>query len=256
MGRYGRTIPDIQLRLLGCHQGEQDNRNKIYEIKNLALFTRVAKDLTKTDLVGNSTSYTENGAITTIELRNPDTDAGFYALRHTDPTSGSNETFKLSVRTSAGNVTIPEKAGSLQLNGNYAKILVTDFKFGDELLIYSTAEILTYGIFDKKPTLVLWVFNGEDGEFLMANARQGKVTSCNKSEVVFTKSKHALVVNFKKQHGRTAIELDNGIRVLILDRDAAHRFWVPGLTNDPRVPVDQTGAFLIIGRYSVGNELT
>jgi hypothetical protein len=49
--------------------------SKYYEIESLALFTRVAKDLTKTNIVGNSTSYSDNEAITTIELRNPDTDA-------------------------------------------------------------------------------------------------------------------------------------------------------------------------------------
>lgn len=129
--------------------------NKFYEMKNLALFTRVAHDLTKTDLVGNSTSYTDTDGITTIELRNPDTDAGFYAIRSTDPTADDDFSTTINMATSTGNVTVPQYGGSLGLQAHYAKILVTDFKFGDVNLVYSTAEVLSYAFFDKKPSLVL-----------------------------------------------------------------------------------------------------
>ncbi|KAL2847768.1 glycoside hydrolase superfamily [Aspergillus pseudoustus] len=213
---------------------------KYYEIKSLALFTRSAQDLTKTDLVGNSTSYTDNEAITTIELRNPDTDAGFYAIRHTDPTSNDEQQFKLSIRTSTGNYTVPTVGnGTITLNGHVAKVLVTDFSFGGNNLIYSTAEVLTYGIFDKEPTLALWVPNGEGGEFFIQDARNGKVAAGDQSRVKFSKSREGLVVNFREQKGITVIELDGNIRVVVLDRDTAHLFWAPALINDPRVPADQ-----------------
>ncbi|KAL3483498.1 glycoside hydrolase superfamily [Aspergillus germanicus] len=223
---------------------------KYYEIKSLALFTRSAKDLTKTDLVGNSTSYTDNDAVTTIELRNPDTDAGFYAVRHTDPTSNDEQTFRLSVRTSAGNFTLPTMGdGTISLNGHIQKILVTDFPFGDRNLIYSTAEVLTFGIFDKEPTLALWVPNGEDGEFFVQGARSGKVVAGERSEVKFSRSQKGLIVNFKKQQGMTVTVLDENVRIIVMDRDTAHLFWAPALTNDPRVPANQVA--FVQGPYLV-----
>lgn len=103
---------------------------KFNELKTLRLFTRVARDLAKTDLVANTTSLTNNEAITVIVLKNPDTNSGFYYLRHTDPTSSSEESFKLTFSASAGNFTIPKEGGELELNGNYAKILVTDLNSG------------------------------------------------------------------------------------------------------------------------------
>ncbi|KAL4887612.1 glycoside hydrolase superfamily [Aspergillus karnatakaensis] len=215
--------------------------SKYYEIKSLALFTRAAKDLTKTDIVGNSTSYSDNDAIITIELRNPDTDAGFYAIRHTDPTSNDKQFLRLSIRTSAGNFTVPTVSGNNQmsLNGHVQKLIVTDFQFGDKNLVYSTAEVLTYAMFDSKPTLVLWVFNGEGGEFFIEGARSGKVEAGDRSKVKFVRAKKGLIVNFEDQQGRTVIATSNGARVILLDRDSAHLFWVPTLSNDPTVPVDQ-----------------
>lgn len=217
---------------------------KYYELKSLALFTRAARDLAKTDIVGNSTEYADNERITTVELRNPDTGAGFYALRHTDPTSETAETFRLSVRTAAGEFRVPEHGGSIALTGHFAKILVADFAFGGAVLTYSTTEVLTYGIFDggRRPTLVLWVFNGEGGEFLVAGATSGKVVSPGDAgDVKIVTTATGVAVNFRDHRGQLVVELDNGVRVLVLDRDAAHSFWAPALTSDPRVPEDQVG---------------
>ncbi|KAL4931622.1 glycoside hydrolase family 35 protein [Aspergillus undulatus] len=215
--------------------------SKYYEIKSLALFTRAAKDLTKTDIVGNSTSYSDNVAITIIELGNPDTDAGFYAIRHTDPTSDDEQSLRLWIRTSVGNFTVPIVSGNnrMTLSGHVAKILLTDFRFGGHNLVYSTAEVLTYGIFDTEPTVALWVFNGEGGEFYIDGAESGKTVAGDDPKIQFIQSGKGLAVNFREQEGLTVVETDNGARVLLMDRDRAHLFWAPPLTNDPTVPVDQ-----------------
>jgi beta-galactosidase len=237
---YGYSAAIAENRAIGA---------KFYEIKSLALFTRSATDLTKTDLVGNSTLYTNNEAVTTIELRNPDTEAGFYAIRHTDPTSNDEQTFKLSVRTSVGNFTLPTlEHGTIGLNGHIQKILVTDFRFDNRNLTYSTAEVLTYGIFDKEPTLALWVPNGEGGEFFVQGAKSGKVVAGGKAEVKFSRSREGLIVNFKEQQGMTVLMLDDDARVIVMDRDTVHLFWAPVLTSDPRVPANQVGEYNRIRR--------
>ncbi|RDW70923.1 glycoside hydrolase family 35 protein [Aspergillus mulundensis] len=250
---YGYSAAIAENRTIG---------SKYYEIKSLALFTRAAKDLTKTDIVGNSTSYTDNEAITTIELRNPDTDAGFYAIRHTDPTSSDEQSLRLSVRTSAGNFTVPIVSGNdkMSLNGHVAKILVTDFNYGRMNLVYSTAEVLTYGIFDSQPILVLWVFNGEGGEFFIEGATSGKVVGGDASKVQFVKPEKGLIANFKDQTGMTVVTTNEGARVLLMDRDTAHLFWVPALTTDPTVPVDQVafvqGPHLVRGAQLEGSVIS
>lgn len=64
------------------------------------------------------------------------------------------------------------------MDGHQSKILGTDFAFGNETLSYSTAEILTYAVFDGVPTLALWVPTGESGEFSVKGANSGTVKRC------------------------------------------------------------------------------
>lgn len=90
---YDYSSPITETRAIG---------NKYYETKLLTLFTRAVKDLAKTDRVGNGTGYTDNPAISTAELRNSDTGAGFYVTIHTHSPSDSLEKFRLKVNTSIG----------------------------------------------------------------------------------------------------------------------------------------------------------
>lgn len=217
--------------------------SKYYETKLLSLFTRSARDLTMTDLIGNGTQYTNNTAVKAYELRNPTTNAGFYVTLHEDSTVGTNEAFNLRVNTSAGNLIVPRLGGSIRLNGHQAKIIVTDFTFGSETLLYSTAEVLTYAVIDKKPTLVLWVPTGESGEFAVKGAKSGSVVSkCQSCPAInFHQQGGNLIVGFTQSQGMSVVQIDNDIRVVLLDRTAAYKFWAPALTEDPLVPEDEAG---------------
>lgn len=75
---------------------------KFYETKLLALFTRSAPDLTVTDLIGNGTQYTTNAAVKAYEIRNPNTNTGFYVTIHSNSSLSTTQTFQLDVNTSAG----------------------------------------------------------------------------------------------------------------------------------------------------------
>lgn len=216
--------------------------SKYYETKLLALFTRSAEDLTMTELIGNGTQYTDNAAVRAYELRNPETNAGFYATFHLNTSISTNEAFHLKVNTSIGALNIPRHGGKLRLNGHQSKIIVTDFTFGSNKLIYSTAEVLTYSILDKTPTLALWVPTGEPGEFSIKGAKKGTVKQCDGcSGVKFWKEDGGLTVAFTQSSGMSVLEIDNDIRVVLLDRTAAYKFWAPALTNDPLVPETENG---------------
>lgn len=224
---------------------------KYYETKNLALFTRVAEDLAVTQLKGNGTQYTGNTMITTNELRNPVTNAGFYITRHANSSISTLESFKLKVSTSLGNLTIPQKGGHIVLNGRQSKIVVTDFTFGSEKLVYSTAEVLTYAIFDSNSTLVLWVPTGESGEFYIKGAKSGKVSSCRGcSNTGFHPDYNGLLVTFTQNKGMTVMMIGN-IRVVILDRTYAYPFWAPTLSADPLVTTHET--VFVQGPYLIRN---
>ncbi|RAL05492.1 glycoside hydrolase family 35 protein [Aspergillus ibericus CBS 121593] len=225
--------------------------SKYYETKLLSLFTRSARDLTVTDLVGNGTQYTNNTAVSAYELRNPTTNAGFYVTLHKDSTVGTNVAFSLRVNTSVGALTIPRLGGTIRLNGHQSKIIVTDYTFGSETLLYSTAEVLTHAVIDDKPTLVLWVPTGESGEFAVKGVKKGSVVSkCQGcSDINFHQESGSLIVGFTQSEGVSIVQLDDEIRVVLLDRTAAYNFWAPALTEDPLVPENE--AVLIQGPYLV-----
>jgi len=219
---------------------------KFYETKLLALFTRVAHDLTATDRISNDNSLSTNPAILVTQLRNPFTNGAFYSTIHATSSSGTLESFQLHVNTSAGLLTVPQKGGSIVLNGHQSKILVTDFTFGLGHLIYSTAEVLTYVINDGVPTLVLWVPTGESGEFYLQGASAGKVAKCTGcSGVTFTAADKGLIVAFTQSTGMAVFDLTwyslFNLKVVVMDRSYAYKTWVPTLTADPFAPENKTG---------------
>jgi hypothetical protein len=217
---------------------------KYYETKLLALFTRVAHDLTVTDLIGNGTQYTTNAAVKAYEIRNPNTHAGFYVTIHSNSSLATSETFQLHVDTSEGSLSVPRHGGVIGLDGHQSKIIVTDFAFGRETLLYSTAEVLTYAILDGIPTLALWVPTGESGEFSVKGAKYGSVKRCQGcSGVGFYPENGGVTVTFTQGAGMSVVELDSGSRILLLDRTFAYLFWAPSLGNDPATPEDESSKF-------------
>ena len=213
--------------------------DKFYEIKNLGLFTRVAHELTVTDRVGTGTGYTNNTNLFTTELRNPETGAGFYVIRHVETASASEEWFALKVKTSIGEFYVPKISSAVVLSGHEGKILVADFHFGNNTLYYATAEVLTYSIIDGKSILVLWTPSGRSGEFFLKGAKSGTISSGQ--AVTIVSNENGIIVGYAQKEGMTVLDFDNGVRVVLVDRKTAYKAWVPGLTNDPKVPVDQTG---------------
>ncbi|KAK3297117.1 glycoside hydrolase superfamily [Chaetomium fimeti] len=225
--------------------------DKYYEIKNLGLFTRVADELALTERVGTGTEYTNNTKLFTTELRNPETGAGFYAIRHAETASASEEWFALKVNTSIGEFFVPKISGAVVLSGHEGKMLLADFHFGNHTLYYSTAEVLTYSIIDGRPVLVLWTPTGRTGEFYLRGAKEGAIASG--PSVTISTSEHGIIVGYSQKEEMTVIDFDNGVRVVVVDRKTAYKIWAPALTNDPKVPVDQTA--LVVGPYLVRTAL-
>lgn len=75
----------------------------------LGSFLTAATDFSKTWITGSSnSSYTNiTGVIQVDELRNPDTQAGFYVVRHANSSSVNTTAFALTLSVWNGNVTVP-----------------------------------------------------------------------------------------------------------------------------------------------------
>jgi hypothetical protein len=218
--------------------------SKYYETKLLSMFTRAAHDLAYTHRLGNNTDYTTNEALTTAELRNPDTKGAFYVIMHEDTTSGTTETFKLHIDTSEGELTVPQFGKDIKIDGHQAKILVTDFTFGNKTLLYSTAEVVSFAVIDGQEVLALWLPEGESGEFSVKGDSSAELFSSGSEDdhgsVEINEADSGIVVSYVQSAGMNIVQLSDGTRILLMDREAAYRFWAPITSNDPFAPVDET----------------
>lgn len=237
---YDYSSPVSENRVIG---------DKYYETKLLTMFTRVAKDLAHTDSLWSGPGLASSAAINTSALYNDETGAGFYVVMHGASTSSAVDTFSLAVNTSSGALTVPQYGGAITINGHQAKILPTDFKFGSKNLLYSTAEVLTYSVIDGKEVLAVWVPTGEAGELVIEGVSSAKLakssssnsTSASTTTVTIVPGNSSVAINFAQTSGQTIVDLADGSRVVILDRNAAYLFWAPSLGNDPKYPENSTG---------------
>jgi hypothetical protein len=138
-------------------------------------------------------------------------------------------------------VIIPRYGTNIVLNGHQSKILVTDFSVGSKKILYSTVEVLTYAVIDSMETLVLWAPTGESGEFSVKDATSATVISGRGSaNVNFYKGSGEVTVSFTQKGDMSVLMFSNGLRVVIVDRTTAYRFWAPTLTANPFAPANQT----------------
>jgi hypothetical protein len=196
---------------------------------------------------GNAVSTQD---IWTWVLRNPNTTAGFYVTQHSKSSSRAVTDFSINLRTSLGPITVP----NVQLDGRQSKIVVTDYHFGKNTLLYSSVDVLTYGLFDPKSVLVLYLEAGQVGEF----AFPGNVSIKSYGNMNVTASR--VKVNgtasytkfvYKQSASKTVVQLSNGVLMYLLDVSTAWSFWAPPTTSNPNVAADKQ--IFAIGPYLVRN---
>ena len=224
---------------------------KFKQTKLVGLFTRNSQDLRKTVMESNGTGNAVSSTdIYSWVLRNPDNGAGFYTLQHSASNSRAVTSFDAHLNTSFGVVNV----ANVQLNGRQSKILTTDYHFGDTTLLYSSADVLTYGIFDTKPVLVLYLQAGQVGEFAFPTSQNGKVVhgtvkvtessgKGDKSSRTFTR------FTYTQTSGTSIITFTSGVKIYLLDTETAWNFFAPPTTIDPNVSPDEQ--IFVIGPYNV-----
>ncbi|KAF2186572.1 glycoside hydrolase family 35 protein [Zopfia rhizophila CBS 207.26] len=221
--------------------------DKFKQFKLIALFTRVSNGLQKTVMESNGTgNAVDKPAIWTWVLRNPDTQGGFYLAENNNTRSRAVTDFTMTVNTSAGKISIP----NMQLSGRQSRWVVTDYPIGNETLLYSSAEVLTYGTFDR-PVVVFYLKGGQTGEFAFRSLQQNSTfkTYGAQSDFKSTQGNGTTKFVYKQGKGATIVQFSNGVLAYLLDIPTAYTFFAPATTSNPSILPDQQ--IFVLGPYLV-----
>src|SRR4029079_12641311 len=102
---------------------------------------------------------------------NPDTQTHVYVATHNPSSATTSDAFSFPISTPDGAYT-----ASLVLNGQDAKILVANFNFGGQHLVYSTSELQTVLRQGSTDLLLLYGRTSEPGRTVLRYASQPTVT--------------------------------------------------------------------------------
>lgn len=208
-------------------------RDKFHENKLIANFATVSTALHTTvpQNAGKAAgAFTGNAALkTTQTLDVVGNKTGFYTVRHTDASSFDTQTYKLTVPTSAGTLTIPALGGSLSLTGKDSKIHVVDYTAGSTHILYSSAEIMTWATIDGRDVIVLYGEAGELHETAIAftgSAPSMKITSSVPSGDIKQETISSGVTALQYTiRGQSVVQVGSALLYLV-DRENAYQFWV------------------------------
>ncbi|OHE96603.1 glycosyl hydrolase family 35 [Colletotrichum orchidophilum] len=199
-------------------------REKYSELKLEAQFLKVSPAyLTTTP--GNLTVgvYSATPDITVTPLLG-NGNGSFFVVRHSNYSSLATTDYTLRLPTSQGTITIPQSRDLLQLTRRDSKFVVTDYPVGETILLYSTAEILTWKHFKNQTVLVVYSGLGETHEIAIKSTVTPFLiegTSVDHNYVNKT-----LLLAWETSSTRRVVKVDNLV-IYILDRNSAYNYWVP-----------------------------
>lgn len=223
-------------------------RDKFKQYKLLSLFTRVSKGLHNTYMESNGTANAvDNAAIWTWVLKSRDTEGRFYLAENNNTRTRIVSDFSIDVKTSAGDVTIPK----MQLKGRQSRWVVTDYALGNETLLFSSAEILTYGVFDRS-VVVFYLKEGQTGDFAFKTQTNITFSSTGaKSDIAgaSTNGTGSARFTYTQSKGASVVQFSNGVLAFFLDIPTAWTFFAAATTKDPRVSADKQ--IFVLGPYLI-----
>jgi hypothetical protein len=160
--------------------------------------------------------------------------------------SRASITFSAYLNTSEGNITVP----NINLNGRQSKILVTDYTFGNHALLYSSADILTWGTFGKVDVIAFYLEEGQVGQFAIKNSPFNTTfTSFGPTAYTTTISNSTRTFTYTQESGQTVLQ-SVGLIIYLLDVPTAWKFWAPSTTTtNPDVQPNEQ--IFVLGPYLV-----
>ncbi|KAI9871392.1 MAG: hypothetical protein M1830_002959 [Pleopsidium flavum] len=225
-------------------------REKYSELKLEANFLRASGSAYLTAVPGNVTngSYVNTDALAITPLIGNKTN--FYIVRHAAYNSQASTNYKLTVPTSAGNISIPQLSPTLTLNGRDSKIHVTDYNIGGVSVLYSSAEIFTWKTFGARKVLVLYGGPNETHEIAFSDCKHYEVIEG--AGLTVQAKNGALLINWAVTPDRKVIEIEENLFVYILDRNDAYNYWVldiPGQSPADNYTVPTASSVIVKAGY-------
>lgn len=226
------------------------DREKYSEAKLLATSLQSSPAyLTATPGNGTNGTYGAPNTITVTPLNDKESGTAFYVIRHADYQTLDTTTYKLTVPSSAGTVTIPQLSGSLSLHGRDSKIHVVDYDLGGSKLLYSSAEVFTWEKYASSTVLVVYTGPGETHE--MAFSTSKKPVIVEGSGITVGSKKGAAVLNFETSTTRRVVQVGN-VLVYIVDRNSAYNYWALKISGGNTYAIVKAGYLLRTASLSYG----
>ncbi|SJL18215.1 uncharacterized protein ARMOST_21793 [Armillaria ostoyae] len=196
-------------------------------LKGRGLFVRSPPEFYKTDWIADSStglSILSSGAVFATYLLNPDTQAGFYIVRHNDSTSTDITDFQ-----------IPIIASAVTLNGRQSKVIVTNYAFGSSGLLYSTTSIFFSGIIDGRDVLFIYGDTSQEHEIALSLTGRSFRKDYDTSSFRATLTPSSVITIFSFPTGTQGLVMvydSDSQLVLFADSDTITTFWAPVIPGD------------------------
>ncbi|KAG4025228.1 hypothetical protein MFRU_063g00180 [Monilinia fructicola] len=234
-------------------------REKYSELKLEANFLKVSPAyLTATVKSAVIGTYTNSSTLITTPLFGNGTATNFYVVRHADYQTLSLANYKLNLKTSQGDLTIPQLKGSLTLSGRDSKWHVTDYDIGGTVVLYSTAEIFTWKKFDDKTVLV--VYGGPNEAHELAVVTKSSAQIVEGSGITTKSTNGSTILNWETSATRRVVKVGS-VFVYILDRNSAYNYWVADFARTDQwgtfaTSIDKTSSVIVEAGYLIRNVST
>ncbi|GJQ11425.1 hypothetical protein GpartN1_g3216.t1 [Galdieria partita] len=209
--------------------------DKYSEQKLMANFFRVFKPLRKMDSI--QVASPTNPTLYLQGRENKDDGTQLYILRHQDGTSITKETTRILVQGILGDYQIPREEGTyILIDRRDSKMLPCFYGFGDQYLVYSTAEMMTHttvqGESGQVDTAIFYLGEMQYGElmFYFQNAvfePSIQVYEGQLQKLHWDSSRNQLRINYQQsQVIRLMISSQQRPLYLILaSREVAKKWW-------------------------------
>ncbi|KXL47480.1 MAG: glycoside hydrolase family 35 protein [Acidomyces sp. 'richmondensis'] len=188
-----------------------------------------------TAVAGNVTAgvYASTNAVSTTPLFGTRQNSNFYVVRQTNWNSTGNVYYKITLPTSSGNISIPQLGGQLSLIGRDSKIMVTDYAVGDFNLLYSSADIFSWGKSRAgKTVLIMYAAEGETNEFAISpsSGRQswnGAKPWCSDSSTeISSTDQKTWKIKWNTTEKSQMVKIGSDLDVYLLWRNDAYNYWL------------------------------
>ncbi|KAM0550254.1 hypothetical protein ACHAPJ_008923 [Fusarium lateritium] len=208
------------------------NRERYAEMKLQGQFFKVTPAYLESRPVKSDTeTFTNDTSLRVTQLAGKKSDTALYVVRHAAYESRDVVSYKWTISTSHGKLTVPYFDNALTMNGRDSKIHVADYDIGGNDLLYSSAEVLTWKKYEGKTVLVLYGGSGETHEAALTT--KSELETMEGKEPRTHSSGGVVRFNWDISTDRTILKIGD-VLVYLLDRNSAYQHFVPLLTSGSR----------------------